>query len=105
MYDCFCVQVIKNPVTDHLPAGVKKIVMSYSAGEAVNPQTLIPKDEPVVMVVGAMAHGKVSILHFIASCHRLVGLVVKASASRAEGPGFESRLRRNFFRGRVIPVT
>ena len=28
---------------------------------------------------------------------RLVGLVVKASASRAEGPGFESRLRRDFF--------
>ena len=29
--------------------------------------------------------------------HRLVGLVVKASASTAEGPGFESRLRRDFF--------
>ena len=28
---------------------------------------------------------------------RLVGLVVKASASRAEDPGFESRLRRVFF--------
>ena len=28
---------------------------------------------------------------------RLVGLVVKASASRAEGPGFEFRLRRDFF--------
>ena len=27
----------------------------------------------------------------------LDGLVVKASASRAEGPGFESRLRRDFF--------
>ena len=27
----------------------------------------------------------------------LVGLVVKASALRAEGPGFESRLRRDFF--------
>ena len=26
-----------------------------------------------------------------------VGLVVKASASRAEGPGFESRLRQDFF--------
>ena len=26
----------------------------------------------------------------------LVGLVVKASASRAEDPGFESRLRRDF---------
>ena len=30
--------------------------------------------------------------------HRLVGLVVKASASGAEGPGFESRLRRDFSR-------
>ena len=28
--------------------------------------------------------------------HRLVGLVVKASASRAEDPGFESRLQRDF---------
>ena len=32
-----------------------------------------------------------------AVCNRLVGLVVKASASRAEDPGFESRLRRVFF--------
>ena len=29
--------------------------------------------------------------------YRLVGLVVKASASRAGDPGFESRLRRDFF--------
>ena len=29
--------------------------------------------------------------------NRLVGLVVKASASRAEDSGFESRLRRDFF--------
>ena len=29
--------------------------------------------------------------------YRLVGLVVKASASRAEGPGFESRLCQDFF--------
>ena len=28
--------------------------------------------------------------------HRLVGLVVKPSASRAEDPGFESRLRQFF---------
>ena len=28
---------------------------------------------------------------------RLVGLVVKASASRLEDPGFESRLPRDFF--------
>ena len=30
------------------------------------------------------------------SANRLVGLVVKASASRAEDPGFESRLQRDF---------
>ena len=36
--------------------------------------------------------------------YRLVGLVVMASASRAEDPGFDSRLRRNFY-GRVILVT
>ena len=29
--------------------------------------------------------------------NRLVGLVVKASASRAEDPGFESRWSRDFF--------
>ena len=29
---------------------------------------------------------------------RLVGLVVKAFASREEDPEFESRLRRDFFR-------
>ena len=28
--------------------------------------------------------------------HHLVGLVVKASASRAEDPGFESHVRRDF---------
>ena len=32
-----------------------------------------------------------------AAPHCLIGLVVKASASRAEGPGFESRIRRGFF--------
>ena len=48
---------------------------------------------------------KVDILEYPEG-NRLVGLVVKASASRAEDPGFESRLCRiSFFRGRVIPVT
>ena len=36
---------------------------------------------------------------------RLTGLVVKASASGAEDPGFQSRLNRGIFPGRVIPVT
>ena len=34
--------------------------------------------------------------HPLSTQDRLVGLVVKASASRAEGPGFESRLRGIF---------
>ena len=38
-----------------------------------------------------------SFVFLFPSHDRLVGLVVKASASRAEGPGFESRLRRHFF--------
>ena len=29
-------------------------------------------------------------------CDRLVGLMLNASASRAEDPGFESRLRRDY---------
>ena len=42
---------------------------------------------------------------FLMSIYRLVGPVVKAPVSRAEDPGFESRLRRDFSRARVIPVT
>ena len=56
--------------------------------------------EPSISVV------LVSILYPTTLCvDRHVGLVVKASASRADDPGFETRLRRDFFRGRIIPVT
>ena len=41
----------------------------------------------------------VCLLVYLLLYDRLVGLVVKASASTAEDPGFESRLRRDFFRG------
>lgn len=58
-------QVIKNPVTDHLPVGCKKIGMTFKAPEVVDPKTLIPKDEPVVFVIGAMAHGSVRTDTFI----------------------------------------
>lgn len=51
-------QVIKNPVTDHLPTGCAKIGTSYHSDEMVDVRRLI-KDEPTVFVVGAMAHGKV----------------------------------------------
>ena len=42
---------------------------------------------------------------FFLSLYRLVSSVVKASASRTEDPGFDSRLRRGIIRGRVIPIT
>lgn len=54
-------KIIRNPITDHLPAGCKKIGTSFSAKKLVNPRTLVPAEEPVVVVVGAMAHGKVSL--------------------------------------------
>ena len=34
--------------------------------------------------------------YLLRRCHRLVGLAIKAFASGAEDPGFESRLRRDF---------
>ena len=37
--------------------------------------------------------------YFLVDADRLVGLVVKASALRAEGPGFESRWWRGDFFG------
>ncbi|KAF8766660.1 ribosomal RNA small subunit methyltransferase NEP1-like [Argiope bruennichi] len=54
-------KVIKNPITDHLPVGCKKLCTSYSAKKIVNPRELVPPDEPIVIVVGAMAHGQVNI--------------------------------------------
>lgn len=54
-------KVIKNPITGHLPVGVKKITMSFSSKVVTNTRELVPKDEPVVMIIGAMAHGKVEV--------------------------------------------
>uniref|UniRef100_A0A2P2HXM4 18S rRNA (pseudouridine-N1)-methyltransferase n=1 Tax=Hirondellea gigas TaxID=1518452 RepID=A0A2P2HXM4_9CRUS len=52
-------KVIKNPVSDHLPVGCRKIGTSYDCGNCVQPSELVPKDDkPIVIVVGAMAHGK-----------------------------------------------
>ena len=55
---CVC-KVIKNPVEQHLPTGCAKTTMSFQSDEVVTPKSLIPADEPVVVVVGGMAHGSV----------------------------------------------
>ncbi|XP_049838552.1 ribosomal RNA small subunit methyltransferase NEP1 [Schistocerca gregaria] len=54
-------KVIRNPVTDHLPVGCRKVGTSFSADRIVHPRELVPDNEPIVVVVGAMAHGKVNV--------------------------------------------
>lgn len=52
-------KVIKNPVTDHLPVGIRKVGFSFSATSVVRPRELAPAEGPLAVVVGAMAHGKI----------------------------------------------
>lgn len=56
-------QVIKGPVTKHLPAGSKRIALSHSSPNVVPLRQFVealPADGvPVVFSVGAMAHGKI----------------------------------------------
>lgn len=53
-------KVIKNPITNHLPVGIRKICMSFSSKKVLNCRELVPKtDEPIAFVIGAMAHGKI----------------------------------------------
>ncbi|RKP11825.1 Nep1-domain-containing protein [Piptocephalis cylindrospora] len=54
-------KVIKNPITDHLPIKCKKICFSGDATETVHLPTWaksLPKDESLVVSIGAMAHGE-----------------------------------------------
>lgn len=54
--------VIKNPVTDHLPVGCKKIAMSFSSKIVKNCRELVPEgDVSIAMVIGAFAHGNLNI--------------------------------------------
>ena len=54
--------VIKNPVTDHLPVGCKKICLSFSAEGASKASDLIPEgEEPICLVIGAIAKGAINV--------------------------------------------
>lgn len=53
-------KVIKNPVTNHLPVGCRKILMSFNTNKVLNPRELVPAEDPIAVIVGAMAHGQVS---------------------------------------------
>lgn len=53
-------KVIKNPVTDHIPVGCKKIGMSFSGKLVTNLREIVPlNDEPIAFVIGSFAHGVV----------------------------------------------
>lgn len=56
--------VIKNPISDHLPVGCKKIAMSFNSKVVKNPRELVPpagESEAIAMVVGAFAHGNLEL--------------------------------------------
>lgn len=54
-------KVIKNPITNHLPVGVKKIGTSFSA-KVTKCSELVPVGEdPIVFVIGAMARGNIDV--------------------------------------------
>ncbi|RNA39960.1 ribosomal RNA small subunit methyltransferase NEP1 [Brachionus plicatilis] len=58
------IKVIKNPITDHLPVGCPKYTMSFHAEKVVNVSefaTNHPDEQPVVVVIGAMAKGSVDV--------------------------------------------
>uniref|UniRef100_A0A9L0ILH5 EMG1 N1-specific pseudouridine methyltransferase n=1 Tax=Equus asinus TaxID=9793 RepID=A0A9L0ILH5_EQUAS len=55
------VKVIKNPVSDHFPVGCMKIGTSFSTPVVSDVRELVPSSDPIVFVVGAFAHGKVSV--------------------------------------------
>ena len=55
-------KVIKNPITDHLPVGCKKICLSFSADGASKASEVVPEtEEPICLVIGAVAKGNYSI--------------------------------------------
>ena len=56
-------KVIKNPVTDHLPVGCKKVLMSYGADKVQKASELVPEDldEPLCVIIGAIAKGHIEV--------------------------------------------
>ncbi|PAV88029.1 hypothetical protein WR25_20282 [Diploscapter pachys] len=54
-------ETVKNPVSLHLPVGCRKILMTFNTDNLLMPKelTTADKDEPIVIVVGGIARGKI----------------------------------------------
>ncbi|EYC07000.1 hypothetical protein Y032_0072g642 [Ancylostoma ceylanicum] len=53
--------VIKNPVSNYLPVGSRKMLMSFNTEELILPNKLVSSKEeaPLVVVIGGIARGKI----------------------------------------------
>ena len=52
-------EIYEWPLSDHLPVGCKKICLSFSAEGPSKASDLVPEtDEPICLVIGAIAKGK-----------------------------------------------
>jgi len=63
-------KVIKNPVSDHLPAGCRRLCSSFKASRCVRATELVPtksqtgeSELPIAIAVGAMAHGSLNLAY------------------------------------------
>ncbi|XP_050070977.1 ribosomal RNA small subunit methyltransferase NEP1 [Anopheles maculipalpis] len=55
-------RIVKNPITNHLPVGCRKLAMSFSATQVKNAKELVPEqNEPITIVIGAFAHGNLNL--------------------------------------------
>ncbi|XP_040292228.1 ribosomal RNA small subunit methyltransferase NEP1 [Bufo bufo] len=54
-------KVIKNPITDHLPAGCLKVGTSFQGESVPCVRDLVATDQPMMIVIGAFAHGSVNV--------------------------------------------
>ena len=96
LFVCFCLCVSVCLCLSVSPSQSACTFLSLCECQSPPPPPLPPPSTPSFPTVTCLS----------SLSYRLVGPVVKAFASGAEDPGFESRLRRGFFfRGRVIPVT
>ena len=70
---CICLQVVKGPVTKHLPATARRIGFSVRAEKLVTLKQYVaqlPETEIPVFVVGAMAHGSIDVTY----CDQMVSI-------------------------------
>ncbi|VDP12875.1 unnamed protein product [Soboliphyme baturini] len=56
----FSFTVIKNPVENYLPVGCKKYSTSVHVEKLTTLRDIVPPEDPVVIVVGAISHGQIA---------------------------------------------